>query len=48
MEYTKDELKEAEMFRGKIDIIEALFDEEKTYEIEEAEAIIDNFLKGRV
>ncbi len=48
MEYTKNELKEAEKFKSKIDIIEALFDEDKTYTIEEAEAIINGFLKGRV
>ncbi len=48
MEYTKDELKEAERFKGRRDIIEALFDEEKTYGIDEAEAIIEGFLKGRV
>ncbi len=48
MEYTKDELKKSERFKHKRDLIEALFDEDETYEIEEVEEMTERFLKGSV
>lgn len=48
MGYTKEEIKGAERFKDRRDLIEALLDEKKVYEIEEAEAIVEKFLKGRV
>lgn len=48
MEYTKEELKKSEKFKNKIDIIEALFEDDETYEIEEAEEMTERFLKGSV
>lgn len=48
MEYTKDELKASKKFEKWIDIIEAIFDENESYSIELAEAIIEGFMKGRV
>ena len=46
--YTKDELKASEKFKKKIDIIEALLLKDREYTLEEAEEIIDEFMKGSV
>lgn len=48
LRYTKADLLNSKRFRHQRDIVEALLDESKTYTIEEAEALIGRFLKGKV
>lgn len=48
LRYTKADLLNSKRFRHQRDLITALLDENKTYTIEEAEAIIGRFLKGKV
>ncbi len=46
--YTKDELKESERFKGREDALEALLKKDVYYAVEEAEEIIEEFMKGRI
>lgn len=46
--YTKLDLLQSKKFRHLRDVITALLDDNKTYTIGEAEALIDRFLKGKV
>lgn len=46
--YTKEELKNAERFASKRDLIEALLRDDTEYTVNEADEITDNFLKGSV
>lgn len=46
--YTKDELKEAERFKYRRDVIEALLKDNVYYSVEEAEEIIEDFMEGCV
>ena len=46
--YTKADLLNSKKFRHQRDIVAALLDENKTYTIEEAEALIGRFMKGKV
>lgn len=48
LRYTKADLLNSKRFRHQRDLITALLDENKTYTIEEAEALIGRFLKGQV
>ncbi len=48
LRYTKADLLNSKRFRHQRDLITALLDENKTYAIEEAEALIGRFLKGQV
>ncbi len=46
--FTKEQLLNSERFRGKRDLAEAVLADGKKYSAEEAEKIIDKFLKGSV
>ena len=46
--YTKSELKRAAKFKGKEDLIEALFKNDEEISVSEAEKRINKFMKGRV
>ena len=46
--YSKVALLQSKKFRHLRDVINALLDENKTYTIEEAEALIGRFMKGKV
>ncbi|MBQ6795523.1 MAG: hypothetical protein IJO83_05200 [Clostridia bacterium] len=46
--YTKEELKEAERFKNRRDVIEALLKDNVYYSIGEAEEIIEDFMEGCV
>ena len=48
LRYTKADLLNSKRFRHQRDIVEALLDENKTYTIGEAEALIGRFMKGKV
>lgn len=48
LRYTKADLLNSKRFRHQRDLIAALLDENKTYTIEEAKALIGRFLKGQV
>lgn len=46
--FTKEQLLNSERFRGKRDLARAVLADGKKYSAEEAEKIIDKFLKGSV
>jgi hypothetical protein len=46
--YTKDQLIRSEKYRNQRDLLSALLDGKKVYSVEEAEEIMNQFLKGRV
>lgn len=46
--YTKTQLASAKRYRGKKDLITALLEEGKSYTTEEADQLIDTFMKGKV
>lgn len=46
--YTKSEIKQSERFKARRDAVEALLKEDVCYSIEEAEEIIEGFMKGCV
>lgn len=46
--YSKEDIKSAERFAKYKDAAEALLEKDVLYSIEEAEEIIENFMKGRV
>lgn len=46
--YTKTQLASAKRYREKKDLITALLEEGKSYTTEEADQLIDTFMKGKV
>ncbi len=46
--YTKDQLLNSKKWRGYRDLINALFDDNKSYSAAEIQGIIDKYLKGKV
>lgn len=46
--YAREELASAGSFRHRIDLVNALLEEDKLYTKEEARKIIDGYLKGEV
>jgi hypothetical protein len=46
--YTKDQLIRSEKYRNQRDLLSALLDGKKVYSVEEAEEIMNQFMKGRV
>lgn len=46
--YTKDKLLSASRFKESRDLIEAVLDDSKSYSIEEVQALIDKYMKGKV
>ncbi len=46
--YTKDQLIRSEKYRNQRDLLSALLDGKKAYSVEEAEEIMNQFMKGRV
>lgn len=46
--YTKTQLASAKRYQGKKDLITALLKEGKSYTTEEADQLLDVFLKGKV
>ena len=46
--YTKDDLKKTEKFKKRADALMALLKDGEEYSVEEAEEIIESFMKGRV
>lgn len=46
--YTKDQLIRSEKYRNHRDLLSALLDGKKVYSVEEAEEIMNQFMKGRV
>lgn len=46
--YTKKQLAGADYFRSRQDLVEALLDDGRGYTVGEAEAVISQFMKGKV
>lgn len=46
--YTKDQLIRSEKYHNQRDLLSALLDGKKVYSVEEAEEIMNQFLKGSV
>lgn len=46
--YTKDQLIRSEKYRNQRDLLSTLLDGKKAYSVEEAEEIMNQFMKGRV
>ncbi len=46
--YTKDQLLNSNKWRGYRDLINALFDDSKSYSAAEIQGVIDKYLKGKV
>ena len=46
--YTKDQILLSEKYTKRRDLINALLEEDKEYTIEEVDAVMDKFLKGKV
>ncbi len=46
--YTKDQLLNSNKWRGYRDLINALFDDSKSYSAAEIQTVIDKYLKGKV
>lgn len=46
--FTKAQLLESRKYRSKKDVVNALLKDNRTYTIDEADALINKFMKGRV
>lgn len=46
--YTKEQLAGAKRYQGKKDLINALLDTERGYTMEEADELLEKFMKGKV
>ncbi|MEY8357073.1 hypothetical protein AALB39_27530 [Lachnospiraceae bacterium 54-53] len=46
--YTKEQLTGAKRYRGKKDLINALLEPGKVYSMEEADELLEKFMKGKV
>lgn len=46
--YTKEQLIRSDHFAKRRDLLGALLDDDKRYSIQEAEAAIDHYMKGKV
>lgn len=46
--FTKEKLLKFKRYRNRIDLLNALLDDTRAYTFEEVDALIDNFMKGKV
>ncbi len=46
--FTKEKIVKFKRYRNRIDLLKALLDDNKAYTMDEVDALIDNFMKGKV
>ncbi|MEQ2424371.1 hypothetical protein [Enterocloster hominis (ex Hitch et al. 2024)] len=46
--FSKQELLQAECYRGKKDLVSALLEDGRKYSLKEVDAVIEKFMKGKV
>lgn len=46
--FTKTQLLASKKYRGRKDVVNALLEDNRTYTMDEADAVINKFMKGRV
>lgn len=46
--FAKEKIVKFKRYRNRIDLLKALLDDNKAYTMDEVDALIDNFMKGKV